>query len=749
MKKELLLGMLLASAVGVSAQSKTVPYESTMYGADSGWTVINVDETTETWEDDDWSGDFNGTSYSEGKLIDFYKEVGDDWLISPAIRLEAGKEYKVAFWSHVKSGYDHLSLSWADSNTVESLSAETAKIYEYVTETWDWNRTAVVITPTETKDYYFGFHAYGERGRDYILLTGFQVKENVFVPGAPTDLAVTPDLNGALEATLTWKLPVADADGVALPADATFNKVEIYRDGTKVADLSGDAVSFVDKEADGLTAGKHTYGVAVTINGVTSKTTEITSRYIGPLPVYTLPWTAGVNKLTADDFSTYYTVIKGEGSTVKAGYGWALKNGRIQFDPRSKYTDEDDWLILPQINVEKAGIYQVRIKAQYEGDINPDLEVYMGNGRNVAAMTDKLGVFTTLPGTSAETYIAFEIAQPGDYFFAFHAGRKEIDSNKRIYIDEISIDATEALPLSINDLAAAVDGDKVTLTWTAPAKMNTGKAIEAIEKITIYRDDKVLHEITENIVPGAAMEYVDTPATGGVLTYYVVPVVGGKTPDTAAKTVTTSWVGDILQQLPYDLDFTQSVDLTLQKSFWNIYDNNKDSYGWSIKSAGMTLSFDGYDYTDCDDMLETPPFMITPGKYIATLNIKGGEEGFPLLVGFVADGDETHTIVNPATVTLPGNNSYAEYPVEINTELNGRHRLAFHAKSEYEDPYNVVMNRIQLKRDDNTQVGIVSVEVELGNVEYYDLTGMKVERPVRGSIYIVRTSDGKASKIIF
>ena len=77
--------MLLASAVGVSAQSKTVPYESTMYGADSGWTVINVDETTETWEDDDWSGDFNGTSYSEGKLIDFYKEVGDDWLISPAI----------------------------------------------------------------------------------------------------------------------------------------------------------------------------------------------------------------------------------------------------------------------------------------------------------------------------------------------------------------------------------------------------------------------------------------------------------------------------------------------------------------------------------------------------------------------------------------------------------------------------------------------------------------------------------------
>lgn len=750
MKKGFLIGMLLASALGMRAQSMTVPYESTMYGAESGWTVINVDETSETWVDDDYSRDFKGTPYSEGKEIDLYKEVGDDWLVSPAITLEAGKEYKVAFWSNVKSGYDKLTLSWADANTVESLSVETAKIYEYVTETWDWKRTAVIITPTETKDYYFGFHAFNNPGKDYIRLTGFSIKENVFAPGAPTNLAVTPDLNGAVEATLTWALPTVDADGVAMPADATFNKVEIYRDGALLTELPGDAVSFTDNEANGLTSGKHTYGVSVTINGVTSAITEITSRHIGPLQVFTLPWTAGVNSLTADDFSTYYTVIKGTGSTVRDGYGWALKNGRIQFDPRTKYSDEDDWLILPQIKVEKAGVYQLRIKAQYEGDINTDLGVYMGNGSTAEAMTTKLGEFTTLPSTSSDAYIAFEIAEPGNYYFAFYAGRKDIDSNKRIYIDEINIEETEPLPLAITDLAAAVEGGNVTLTWTAPAKMNTEKPIEAIEKITIYRNDEVLAEITENIVPGEAMQYVDTPETSGIFTYFVVPMVGGKTPDTAAKTVTTSWVGDILQELPYELDFTQSVDLTLQKSFWNIYNNNKDSYAWTIKSTGMTLSFDNWDGGDCDDMLLTPPFMIEPGKYNVTLNIKGGEAGFPLQVGFVADDDETHTIVEPATIELPGNNKYAEYPVEINTTLEGRHRLAIYAKTAYEpDLYNVVMNKIRLERDPSTPTGIKSVVCNGDNVEYFDITGRKVVNPASGSIYIVRTSDGNVRKMIF
>lgn len=754
MKKGILFGMLLASAVGMSAQSVTVPYQSTMYGESSGWTVINVDETSETWVDDDWSSDFKGTSFSEGKEIDLYKEVGDDWLISPAITLEAGKEYKVAFWSNVKSGYDKLTLSWADSNTIESLSAETAKLYEYVTETWDWNRTAVVITPTETKDYYFGFHAFNETGKDYIRLTGFDIKENVFVPGAPTNLAVTPDLNGALEATLTWTLPATDADGVALPADAKFEKVYVYRDGTLVTELAGDAVSFTDNEAKGLTAGKHTYGVAVTINGVTSKTTEIASRYIGPLQVFTLPWTAGISSLTAEDFSTYYTIIKGEGSSVLSNYGWALKNGRVQFDPRSSWRNEDDWLILPQIKVEKAGTYKLCIKAQYSGNINTDLGVYLGNGRTIDAMTTKVGEFATISSTSSETYIAFDIEQPGDYYFAFHAGRKDIDSGKAIYIDEISIEETEALPLSITDLAAAIEGETVTLTWTAPAKMNTGKAIEAIEKVTIYRNDEVLAEIKENIVPGAAMQYVDTPETSGIFTYYVVPMVGGKTPAGEAKTVTTPWLGDILQQLPYDLDFTQAVDVTLQKSFWNIYNNNEDKYAWSIKSAGMTLSVDDYDGGECDDMLVSPPFEITPGEYDVTVSVKGGEEGFPILIGFVADDDDTHTLIDPQTIQLSGKNSYEDYAVKLPMSVSGRHRIGFHANGEYNaDASNVVMRHIHVEGKSSVEpidpVGVGSLEKDAETYEYYDLTGRKVLVPQHGSIYIMRNQKGDSRKVIF
>lgn len=753
MKKVIFIVILLVSAIVSRAQVQSPPYQSTMYGENSGWTVINVDETTETWVDDDWTSDFKGTSFTEGKEIDLYKEVGDDWLISPAITLQAGKEYKVAFWSNVKSGYDNLSLSWADSNTIESLSAEGAKIYEYVTETWGWTRNAVVITPTETKDYYFGFHATCEYGKDYIRLTGFEIKENVFVPGAPTNLAVAPDLNGALEATVTWTLPTTDADGVALPADAVIENVKLYRDGTLLKNLPGNTASFVDTEAEGLTAGKHTYGVAVTINGVTSATTEVTSRYIGPISSNELPWTAGINSLSADDFLTFYTIIKGSASTVPGQYGWALKNGRLQFDPRSKFNTEDDWLIFPRIKVTNPGIYQVRLKSEYSGECNTNLEVYMGDGRTIESMTKKVGEFVTLPSTSSDAFVVFEIEQPGEYYISLHACRVEPDNSKNIYIDEITIESSEALPLPISDLAAVVEDANVTLTWTAPAVLNTGKAIDAIEKITLYRNDEVLAEITENIVPGSQMQYVDTPQEGGIFTYYAVPQVDGKNPELAGNKVTTPWVGDKLQQLPYDLDFSQSVDLTLQKSFWTIYNNDNDSYTWSIKSTGMTLTLDDYDGGESNDMLVSPPFMIEPGKYIATLSVKGGESRFPLQVGFVAEGEETPVIDNPLTIELSGKNSYADYPVEIETELNGRYCLAIYSNSEYDyDPYNVVMNRIQLIRDPNSPiVGIESavVDSETENVEYYDITGQKVVRPNRGSIYIVRTSDGNVRKMIF
>lgn len=751
MKNLIIAAMMLSSAAAAAGQVQGLPYASTMYGENSGWTVINVVEGTSTWEDDDYARDFKNTPFSEGKEYSYdRKNPGDDWLISPAIMMEAGKEYKVSFWGKASSDMECYSLSMASQNTVEALSAQEAMIYDYDHDSMDWEKISKIIVPEAGGEYYFGFHCYSPEDGYNIYLTGFEIKENVFVPGTVTGLAVTPDLEGALQAVVTWTLPVLDSDGAEIPEGAVFNKVEVYRDGTFISELPGDALSFTDTEALGLTAGKHVYGIVVTVNDIKSSMAEIESRYIGSLPVNALPWTAGVASLTSDDFKTFYAVVKGDRSGVPAAYGWSLKDGRIQFDPRSKWNREDDWLILPKVKFENPGVYRVRVKAEYAGE-DPALDVYKGAERNVAAMTEHIGTFDAIPSSSAETYVVFEITEPGEFYIAFYAGREEAGSSKKYFFDEIHIESSEALPLAVKDLAAAVEGGTVELTWTVPTHMNTGREIESIDKITVIRNGSVLTEIIEGVEPGAAMRYVDTPDENGIFKYSVIPVAGGKEPDTTPMTVTTPWVGDRLQALPYELDFSQSVDLDLQKSFWTILNNDKDNYTWSVKSTGMTLTLDDWNGGETDDMLVSPPFEIAPGKYIAKLNIKGGESAFPLQVGFVAENDEGHVIENPVIVELSGKNSYAEYIAEINTELEGRSCLAIYSNSEYDyDPYNVVMNRIQLERSpDSPFVSVGSIHADASEAEYFDLTGMKVTAPREGHIYIIRTNDGEVRKVIY
>lgn len=95
MKKLIALALATACAASAFSQAKQVPYSST-FCQDADWTVINTAEGTSTWEDNDYSRDFKGTGFSVGKEYGYdRKNPADDWLISPAVHLLAGVEYKV------------------------------------------------------------------------------------------------------------------------------------------------------------------------------------------------------------------------------------------------------------------------------------------------------------------------------------------------------------------------------------------------------------------------------------------------------------------------------------------------------------------------------------------------------------------------------------------------------------------------------------------------------------------------------
>ncbi|WP_290147494.1 hypothetical protein [uncultured Duncaniella sp.] len=64
-----------------------------------------------------------------------------------------------------------------------------------------------------------------------------------------------------------------------------------------------------------------------------------------------------------------------------------------------------------------------------------------------------------------------------------------------------------------------------------------------------------MNAVIDNVVLGATMEYIDTPETGGVFTYKVIPYVGEFVPDSEPLAVSTSWIGDKLQHLPLRFEF--------------------------------------------------------------------------------------------------------------------------------------------------------------------------------------------------
>jgi len=71
----------------------------------------------------------------------------------------------------------------------------------------DWTTLMYVVTPEATGDWYFGIWENSAKNQWNTAVTGFEVKENVFMPGGVTSLAAVADPSKALKVDLSWVPP--------------------------------------------------------------------------------------------------------------------------------------------------------------------------------------------------------------------------------------------------------------------------------------------------------------------------------------------------------------------------------------------------------------------------------------------------------------------------------------------------------------------------------------------------------------
>lgn len=608
---------LAAMSVGAFAQ-KTVPYVSligvptsaivTSTGTiDADWTTIDMDagkvnevNTSRVWGYSfisSFTGSgrpFDGAAYG-AQIATKLSYTNDDWLVSPAIRLEAGKKYKVSWYARLsnatgvtdyKAAYiadftkDDLTPAAGEDEVTDELflttmgnrlNAADALAQETHNRSNAWSQVTKQIEVATTGDYRIGFHsseslASGSNAPT-LVITGFSISLDALTPAEVTDLAAT-NSGEDLNVNLSWTLPTTDDTGNTL-ADDAITAVNVYREGTLIASLGGTATTYTDES---LTAGGfYTYSVAAVIGDVEGKLVDVKTSYVGPIPAMTIPYTADFSD--ADMTGVYWTAIDANAD----GKTWKYYNsyGSVYFtyDNYSTTVTEDDWLISPKIAFGK-GWYELTLKGQCS---NGHLALFLGTDKTADAMTTQFGE-TDLTGYSTVTKtFTFQVAEAGEYYVGIH--NDVSPSNGVPYqVSAFSIDATAVsivTPDRVTDLAAQYnteDATVVDLSWTLPTTDTEGNSLadDAITAVNVYRDGTLLATLE-----GTATTYSDRALTeDGTYTYGVAAVADEEgeqatvefvyeivvEPETVTKTVTDAGYATYCIDKP--LDFTSVEGLT-------------------------------------------------------------------------------------------------------------------------------------------------------------------------------------------
>lgn len=638
------------------------PYSSTIAVSssafDEGWTVNNANDDSETWSPmSESSSSSSSSSQSPSGFSARYKyqnsNQADDYLISPAMHLDAGKEYIVMYGTRTNSASYQERLTLYASTSADPDAIKSATQLDKHEGGWTtFEERTIPFTPTATADYYFAFHCTSEKGAYYVFVSDFKVMENVFAPAPVTGLTATPGADRALSCTLSWVLPTKSVFGVDFTEEQTVEKIEIFRDGgeTPIATLTEAATSFEDTEATGLASGKHTYSVVVTVAGAASAPASVSTKYVGPVAPAAVP--CEFTCTSADDFEMFAVV---DGAEKDHNNGWRYdKNSTYLHHASGTGSDVkiDDWIMSLPFAVTEPGYYRVTISAKLDYPGRPFyLEGAVGNAPTVEAMEVKRNDFA-FTSSWADHYFDFYVAEAGTYYAGLHVYDQNHESANHFYVQSIKVETSSYIPGVVKNLSVVAAEDeslKVNVSWTNPMTSFAGSPIASIDyNVEVYLNDALYTTIVAaDLTEEMSLEIpVEAP---GKYTVTVKTLTADGTTAPAHPSVTSAWVGSKVVALPYSCKFNDSTDDTV--GLWEAIDENADGKTWAINSDSykLQLSADSEyisyyeEYYNYNDVLLSPIFELEPGNYRFTHEAGGGTSSkkFYYKVALVKVGEYT------------------------------------------------------------------------------------------------------------
>lgn len=325
--------VLRRAAEGDSESAIAVPFTHSLGKNESvtaDYLVIDANDDEKTWK----PGGFSGYSVCMVSTSTTATEA-DDWMISPAVHLEAGQYYTVSldYDMTLNRTEDKLALYVGTDRTAEGMTLAVIPEFDFGYNDKVFRTKEAQLSVSETGNYYFGFHCTSEVAKSgNPKLCNFSVKicENpVIVPEKYSEVPCSYTMCKNSDAAANYIVIDADEDGKTWkPCGMTSGSVCTKSVGDTQNDwlitpavhlMPGVAYSLSYKEGFSQTTGKED---RLAVYAGTAPTVEAMTLTVLPAHSYT--------NREANEVKTVFTVDK-EGyyyfgfhcTSAQATTGWA------------------------------------------------------------------------------------------------------------------------------------------------------------------------------------------------------------------------------------------------------------------------------------------------------------------------------------------------------------------------------------------------------------------------------------------
>lgn len=280
-KQSLILATFLAlGSVAVNGQETlTPPYTQDFYSTSdfNTMTVIDANNDGYKWSFSEWS--FPGNYSNAARLSPNSANGADDWMITPALELKAGYNYRFSFKAAgANNSENNIDVMIGSAATAEAL---TTSVMDKVVLTAKVSNTYTAdITVANDGVYYIGFHITAEAAQGYVYIDDIKIEAGLMgaAPAAVSAFTATPAVE---EAKAVMKLTFTAPDKTNSGAELTeITNIMVYRGTEKIADLGaatpGAEVTYTDITP---VVGNNTYKV-ICVNTAGEGSEATVSKYI-------------------------------------------------------------------------------------------------------------------------------------------------------------------------------------------------------------------------------------------------------------------------------------------------------------------------------------------------------------------------------------------------------------------------------------------------------------------------------------